>query len=74
MFKGGQTFYLVRLKLLPDQEDLLQLVPPLLCPATHSSPTFTQGLHQKEHENYKKHLQDQNVRLISKYTWVLHVT
>lgn len=44
MVGAGEESYLVRQKLLPHHEDLLQLVPPLLRPATHSSPALTQRL------------------------------
>lgn len=69
MLRGGQRSYLVRLELLPHQKDLLQLVPPLLGPATHSSPTFTQGLQQKEQKINKEHHENHNVGQISKCSW-----
>lgn len=51
MVGAGQGSYLVRQKLLPHHEDLLQLVPPLLRPATHSSPALTQRLKYRCEKN-----------------------
>lgn len=57
MVRAGQGSYLVRQKLLPHHKDLLQLVPPLLRPATHSSPALTQRLYtgEKKTKTQQKH-------------------
>lgn len=58
--------YLVRQKLLPHHEDLLQLVPPLLCPATHSCPTLTQRLKYRR-ETKRQSSQKHHVKEKSEY-------